>query len=164
MAALKSLQHVLQEACHKKRSTRLWDSSYVVSGPLTWKDFHKMAWRGSEDGCKPQPIPSILVGYDKDWVSYSPFVLKYWVSAKCVRYVLGGLRLSYCPGRLKTYLSKLCVFFVKFLIAFLRLTVMHLRCLYLGEFTSSSLRTDSQHGLCSYCAGLQQCRRERRQH
>lgn len=78
MAALKGLQHVLQEACHKKRSTRLWDSSYVVNGPLTWKDFHKLAWRGSEDACKPQPIPSILVGSDKDWVSYSPFVLKYW--------------------------------------------------------------------------------------
>lgn len=35
---------------------------------------------GTEDQCEPQPIPSLLVGYDKDWVALSPFALKFWVS------------------------------------------------------------------------------------
>lgn len=35
---------------------------------------------GTEDQCEPQPIPSLLVGYDKDWVALSPFALKYWVN------------------------------------------------------------------------------------
>jgi hypothetical protein len=43
---LKSLQPLLQDAIQKKRSTRLWESVYTISGPLTWKDFHLMAGRG----------------------------------------------------------------------------------------------------------------------
>jgi mediator of RNA polymerase II transcription subunit 13 len=42
---LKSLQPLLQDAIQKKRSTRLWESVYTISGPLTWRDFHLMAGR-----------------------------------------------------------------------------------------------------------------------
>ena len=43
---LKSLQPLLQDAIQKKRTTRLWEATYTISGPLTWKDFHLLAGRG----------------------------------------------------------------------------------------------------------------------
>jgi len=43
---LKMLQELLQNAIQKKRPTRLWESVYTISGPLTWKDFHLLAGRG----------------------------------------------------------------------------------------------------------------------
>ena len=43
---LKTLQELLQNAIQKKRPTRLWESVYTISGPLTWKDFHLLAGRG----------------------------------------------------------------------------------------------------------------------
>lgn len=43
---LKQLQPLLQDAIQKKRTTRLWESVYTISGPLTWKDFHLLAGRG----------------------------------------------------------------------------------------------------------------------
>ncbi|GFS56681.1 mediator of RNA polymerase II transcription subunit 13 [Nephila pilipes] len=75
---LRSLQPVLQEAVQQRRHQRLWEVTYPVLGPLTWRQFHRLAGRGTEDQCEPQPIPSILVGYDKDWVALSPYALKYW--------------------------------------------------------------------------------------
>jgi len=34
---------------------------------------------GSKETSEPQPVPPLLVGYDKDWLSLSPFALRYWV-------------------------------------------------------------------------------------
>lgn len=33
---------------------------------------------GTDDRCEPQPIPSILVGSDKDWIALSPLAIKFW--------------------------------------------------------------------------------------
>lgn len=33
---------------------------------------------GTEDRCEPQPIPSILVGSEKDWIALSPLAIKFW--------------------------------------------------------------------------------------
>ena len=44
---LKSLQPLLQDTLQKKRTTSFWESVYTVSGPLTWKDFHLLAGRGT---------------------------------------------------------------------------------------------------------------------
>lgn len=77
---LRGLQPLLQDAVHKKRNQGLWEVTYRVAGPLTWRQFHRLAGRGTEDQCEPQPIPSLLVGYDRDWLALSPFALKYWVS------------------------------------------------------------------------------------
>lgn len=41
---------------------------------------HGFTWAGNNESCEPQPIPSFLVGHDKEWMSISPFALKYWVS------------------------------------------------------------------------------------
>lgn len=74
---LRSLQPLLQESVQKKPQA-MWEVTYSVSGPLTWRQFHRLAGRGTEDQCEPQPIPSLMVGHDKDWVCVSPFALKYW--------------------------------------------------------------------------------------
>lgn len=33
---------------------------------------------GTDDRCEPQPIPPIVVGLEKDWVSLAPYSLHYW--------------------------------------------------------------------------------------
>lgn len=43
---MKSLQPLLQEAIQKKCQTRLWDAPSAVKGPLTWRQFHRLAGRG----------------------------------------------------------------------------------------------------------------------
>uniref|UniRef100_A0A8C4WU81 Mediator of RNA polymerase II transcription subunit 13 n=1 Tax=Eptatretus burgeri TaxID=7764 RepID=A0A8C4WU81_EPTBU len=78
---LTSLQPVLQDAIQKKRTGRSWENIQHVQGPLTWQQFHKMAGRGSygtEESPEPLPIPHLLVGYDRDCLMVSPFVLSFW--------------------------------------------------------------------------------------
>ncbi|KAF4532541.1 hypothetical protein B566_EDAN010833 [Ephemera danica] len=75
---MRHLQPLLQEAVQKKCTTRLWDAPYTVNGPLTWRQFHRLAGRGTEDRCEPQPVPSLVVGHDKDWLSLSPYALQNW--------------------------------------------------------------------------------------
>lgn len=77
---LKGLQPILQDAIQNKRVIRLWERTYKLSGPLTWKEFHQLAGRGMDENCAPQPIPMFLVGHDRDWLSVSPFALRSWVS------------------------------------------------------------------------------------
>nr|CAI5832401.1 unnamed protein product [Callosobruchus analis] len=75
------LQPLLQEAIQKKCQTRLlWEAPSAVKGPLTWRQFHRLAGRGTDDRCEPQPIPSVIVGHDKDWLSLSPYALQHWES------------------------------------------------------------------------------------
>lgn len=33
---------------------------------------------GTEDRCEPQPIPSVLAGYDRDWVAIGPLAIPHW--------------------------------------------------------------------------------------
>jgi len=32
----------------------------------------------TDDGCEPLPIPNLMVGYEREWLSVSPFSLYYW--------------------------------------------------------------------------------------
>lgn len=75
---MKCLQPLLQEAIQKKCTTRLWEAPYTVKGPLTWRQFHRLAGRGTDDRCEPQPVPSIVVGHDKDWLSLAPYAVQHW--------------------------------------------------------------------------------------
>ncbi|CAH1135801.1 unnamed protein product [Ceutorhynchus assimilis] len=77
---MKSLQPLLQDAIQKKCQTRLWEAPSAVKGPLTWRQFHRLAGRGTDDRCEPQPIPSLIVGHDKDWLCLSPYALQQWES------------------------------------------------------------------------------------
>ncbi|XP_076275455.1 mediator complex subunit skuld isoform X2 [Rhynchophorus ferrugineus] len=77
---MKSLQPLLQETLQRKGQTRLWEAPSAVKGPLTWRQFHRLAGRGTDDRCEPQPIPSVIVGHDKDWLCLSPYALQHWES------------------------------------------------------------------------------------
>ncbi|XP_050307755.1 mediator of RNA polymerase II transcription subunit 13 isoform X2 [Anthonomus grandis grandis] len=77
---MKCLQPLLQDAIQKKCQTRLWEAPSAVKGPLTWRQFHRLAGRGTDDRCEPQPIPSVIVGHDKDWLCLSPYALQQWES------------------------------------------------------------------------------------
>jgi mediator of RNA polymerase II transcription subunit 13 len=74
---LRGLLPIFQESVQKKPKAT-WEVTYPVSGPLTWRQFHRLAGRGTEDQCEPQPIPSLLVGYNKEWVAIAPYALKMW--------------------------------------------------------------------------------------
>ncbi|GFO14516.1 mediator of RNA polymerase ii transcription subunit 13 [Plakobranchus ocellatus] len=78
ISCLKSLHPILQEAIQNKRVTRLWENTYKLQGPISWKDFHDLAGRGTEENHEPQPIPQLLVGHDKDWLSVSPYSIRFW--------------------------------------------------------------------------------------
>ncbi len=93
---MKILQPLLQDAIQKKSCKQ------IVEGPLTWRQFHRLAGRGevltfglyrsvigrvdtfsvllsgTDDRCEPQPIPPVVVGHDKDWLSLAPYTLHYW--------------------------------------------------------------------------------------
>ncbi|XP_045490873.1 mediator of RNA polymerase II transcription subunit 13 [Colias croceus] len=73
---MRRLRPLLQDAIQKRcAGARMWDG---VTGPLTWRQFHLLAGRGNEDRCEPQPVPPLLVGYDRDWLSLSPYALRHW--------------------------------------------------------------------------------------
>lgn len=79
---MNAIQPMLQSAFHcKSRGGAAGSkdaSSYnTVSGPLTWRQFHRLAGRASGQ-CEPQPIPSVVVGYEKDWISVAPHSIHYW--------------------------------------------------------------------------------------
>ncbi|XP_062340777.1 mediator of RNA polymerase II transcription subunit 13-like [Osmerus eperlanus] len=99
---LLSLQPFLQDAIQKKRSGRTWDNIQHVQGPLTWQQFHKMAGRGSygsEESPEPLPIPTVLLGYERDLLALSPLALPFWEKLQLEPY--GGQRdvayLVLCP-------------------------------------------------------------------
>ncbi|KAB0794092.1 hypothetical protein PPYR_13712 [Photinus pyralis] len=75
---MKALQPLLQEAIQKKCQTRLWEAPSAVKGPLTWRQFHRLAGRGTDDRCEPQPVPSLIFGHEKDWMSLSPYAVHHW--------------------------------------------------------------------------------------
>lgn len=77
---MQMLMPVLQESFNKKYMTRMWNGSEApckIEGPLTWRQFHRNASTRSGQ-CEPQPIPSIIVGHEKEWLSVSPFAIQYW--------------------------------------------------------------------------------------
>ncbi|KAM4635777.1 mediator of RNA polymerase II transcription subunit 13-like [Polymixia lowei] len=102
---LLSLQPFLQDAIQKKRTGRTWENIQHVQGPLTWQQFHKMAGRGSygsEESPEPLPIPTLLLGYDREreFLALSPLALPFWEKLLLEPY--GGQRdvayLVLCPN------------------------------------------------------------------
>ncbi|CAG0882395.1 unnamed protein product [Cyprideis torosa] len=85
-----SLQPIFQDAIDRRKQSSANASgssggkmmqptaSYKVTGPLTWRQFHRLAGRGTEDQCEPQPVPNILLGYEKEWIRLAPFSMRVW--------------------------------------------------------------------------------------
>lgn len=44
---MRTLQPLLQDSIQKKRAASLWRAPFAVQGPLTWRQFHRMAVRGT---------------------------------------------------------------------------------------------------------------------
>lgn len=74
---MKSLQTILQNAFQMKSRQNQKDAAYAVTGPLTWRQFHRLAHLAS-GLCEPQPIPALIVGHEKDWLSVAPYAIHYW--------------------------------------------------------------------------------------
>ena len=55
-----------------------------MQGPLTWRQFHRMAGPltkgNTDDSPSPLPIPAITVGHEKDFITVSPLALHFWES------------------------------------------------------------------------------------
>ena len=79
---MKCLLPVLNISLHVRNGTE--NTKLNVEGPLTWRQFHRMAGvttkGNTDDGCEPLPIPSLTVGYEREWLSVSPLSLYYWDS------------------------------------------------------------------------------------
>ncbi|XP_066596176.1 mediator of RNA polymerase II transcription subunit 13 isoform X2 [Prorops nasuta] len=112
---MRALQPLLQDAVQKKCTTRMWEAPYTVAGPLTWRQFHRLAGRGTDDRCEPQPIPAIVVGYDRDWLSLSPYALSYWeklllepyAGPRDVAYVVVAPDSDYVISKVKSFFREL---------------------------------------------------------
>ncbi|XP_033098665.1 mediator of RNA polymerase II transcription subunit 13-like [Anneissia japonica] len=78
MRALSSMQPLLQDAVLKRGNRRAWEKVYTVQGPLTWQFFFNCAIKGPQQSSQPLPIPPLLVGHDKEWLSFSPYALRKW--------------------------------------------------------------------------------------
>jgi len=59
---MRILQPLLQDSIQKKRAASLWRAPFAVQGPL----------------CEPQPIPSVIAGFDRDWVAIAPLAIPHW--------------------------------------------------------------------------------------
>ena len=82
---MKSLQPVLNQSLHvKKSAVGVKDGFLSVQGPLTWRQFHRMAGTATkgntDDQCEPLPVPTVSVGHEKDVISLSPLALHFWES------------------------------------------------------------------------------------
>lgn len=115
VSTMKSIQPMLQNAFHvKSRTAGSRDATYTVSGPLTWRQFHRLAGRASGQ-CEPQPIPSVIVGHDKDWISVAPPAIHYWDKfllepysyARDVVYLVMAPDNDYVLSKTKSYFKEL---------------------------------------------------------
>lgn len=111
---MKSMKVLLQKAFNQNGTTGLWDAPYAVKGPLTWREFHRLAGRGIGQ-CEPQPIPSIVVGHDKEWLCISPYALQFWdklllepySQSKDIAYIVVTPDNPFITAKVKTYFKEL---------------------------------------------------------
>ena len=79
---MKCLLPILNTSLHVRKGAESTKNN--VDGPLTWRQFHHMAGvttkGNTDDGCEPLPVPSLMVGYEREWMSVSPLSLYYWDS------------------------------------------------------------------------------------
>lgn len=111
---MKSMQVLLQKAFNQNGTTGLWDAPYAVRGPLTWREFHRLAGRGTGQ-CEPQPVPSVVVGHDKEWLCVSPYALQFWDKLllepysypKDIAYIIISPDNDFITSRVKTFFKEL---------------------------------------------------------
>jgi len=85
MRVMKCLSPVLNVSLHVRKPTGVKQETQLsVTGPLTWRQFHRMAGvttkGNTDDGCEPLPIPTVTLGFEREWMTMSPLSLYYWDS------------------------------------------------------------------------------------
>lgn len=111
---MKSMKVLLQKAFNQNGTTGLWDAPYAVKGPLTWREFHRLAGRGIGQ-CEPQPVPSVVVGHDKEWLCVSPYALQFWDKLllepyshpRDIAYIVISPDNNFITARVKTFFKEL---------------------------------------------------------
>lgn len=111
---MRSMKDLLQKAFNQNGTTGLWDAPYAVRGPLTWREFHRLAGGGIGQ-CEPQPIPSVVVGHDKEWLCISPYALQFWDKLllepysypRDIAYIVISPDNDYITSKVKTFFKEL---------------------------------------------------------
>jgi mediator of RNA polymerase II transcription subunit 13 len=138
MRVMKSLQPILNASLHirkvfvktkievqsktkhsKKPSQPDISTTLSVQGPLTWREFHRMAGPATkgntDDTPSPLPIPAITVGHEKDFITISPLALHFWESISLepfsqprdVAYIVVAPDNDFLNGKVKTFFKNL---------------------------------------------------------
>ena len=124
---MKAIQPLLNEPLHLKNK-RDNVTQQSVQGPLTWRQFHRMAGSttkgNTDDQCEPLPVPAITVGHEQDFLSMAPQALHYWEAmnlepythTRDVAYIVVSPESDYVVSRVKTFFKNLsCVYEVCYL-------------------------------------------------
>ncbi|XP_023347458.1 mediator of RNA polymerase II transcription subunit 13-like, partial [Eurytemora carolleeae] len=113
---MRVLMPELNTSLHKRKGS---DTQLTVEGPLTWRQFHRMAGvttkGNTDDGCEPLPIPTLMVGFESEWVSVSPLSLYHWDSLSLepwgpqrdVAYIVVAPDNEYILSNVKTFFKNL---------------------------------------------------------
>lgn len=115
---MKSIQPLLNESLHLKNK-RDNVTQQSVKGPLTWRQFHRMAGSttkgNTDDQCEPLPVPAITVGHEHDFLSMAPQALHYWeamnlepyAQQRDIAYIVVTPESDFVVGRVKTFFKNL---------------------------------------------------------
>ena len=119
---MKSIQPQLNESLYVKNKK----TQQKVDGPLTWRQFHRMAGTttkgNTDDQCEPLPVPTITVGHEQDFLSLAPQALHYWeamnlepyAQPRDVAYFVVSPESDFVVGRVKNFFKNLsCVYEVR---------------------------------------------------
>lgn len=145
---MKALQPHLQEAIQKKGR---WVNLFSVEGPLTWRQFHRKAVRGNEDIAEPLPIPMLLTGHDRDWLSIAPQSLRHWEKLllepysqqRNVAYVVVAPDNEFILNHVRTFFKELSsIYEVSFIFCFYMMIVA-----YKFRFTENLVKVKKQIGI-----------------
>ena len=136
MRVMKSLQPILNASLHVRKSFEKnkitghskgghsksqpdISTTLSVQGPLTWRQFHRMAGPATkgntDDSPSPLPIPAITVGHEKDFITLSPLALHFWESISLepfsqprdVAYIVVAPENDFLNGKVKTFFKNL---------------------------------------------------------
>ena len=119
---LRSLQPLLVEALKKRHVNGLWST---IDGPLTWKSFHQLLYAQKQHAhleeqiSGPQPIPYVLAGADREWMTLAPYGLKFWdklclepySKRKDIGYICLVPDNDYVCSSTKTYMRELSAYY-----------------------------------------------------
>ena len=126
-------QPLLNESLHVKKQRDSSTTQQKVDGPLTWRQFHRMAGSttkgNTDDQCEPLPVPAITVGHEQDFMSMAPQAIHFWeglslepyAQQRDVAYIVVAPESEFILGRVRNFIKNLsCVYEVSYCCEFSR--------------------------------------------